>query len=56
MMLNLKLPLCEVTIPANVRETSVILAQLEFVKDRLALDPDAVIAVQNMILLLLLNI
>ena len=39
-----ELPLCEVTLPANVRGTSVVIPQLEFVKEGLLLDPDAVIA------------
>jgi len=39
-----EMPLCEVTLPANVRGTSVIIHQLEFVKEGLLLDPDAVIA------------
>ena len=43
MMRYLKLPLCEVTLPANVRGTNVVIPQLEFVKESLALDPDAVI-------------
>jgi len=39
-----ELPLVESTLPANVRGTSVVIPQLEFVKDKLFLDPDAVIA------------
>jgi len=39
-----ELPLCEVTLPANVRGTSVVIPQLEFVKEGLAMDPDAVMA------------
>ena len=39
-----ELPLCEVTLPANVRGTSLLIPQLEFVKEGLLLDPDAVIA------------
>ena len=39
-----ELPLCEITLPANVRGTSVIIPQLEFVKEGLALDPYAVMA------------
>ena len=44
MMQNLKLPLVEVTFPANVRGTIVVIPQLEFVKDSLTLKPYAVIA------------
>jgi len=43
-MQNHKLPLAEVTLPANVRGTSVAVPQLKFVKDDLALVPCAVIA------------
>jgi hypothetical protein len=39
-----ELPLAEITLPANVRGTSVIIPQLDFVKDNLALKPVAVIA------------
>jgi len=39
-----ELPLCEVTLPANVRDTSVILPQLEFVKDKLLVKPEAIMA------------
>ncbi len=39
-----ELPLCEVTLPADIRGTSVIIPQLEFVKDKLLLDPAAVMA------------
>ncbi len=39
-----ELPLVEITLPANVRGTSVIKPQLEFVKDKLFLDPCAVMA------------
>ena len=41
---NSELPLAEVTLAANVRGTHVITAQLDFVKDSLALKPIAVIA------------
>jgi len=39
-----EMPLCEVTLPANVRGTSVVIPQLEFVKDKLLVSPDAVMA------------
>ncbi|MCL4378045.1 MAG: DDE transposase [Actinobacteria bacterium] len=39
-----ELPLAEITLAANVRGTSVIIGQLDFVKDSLALNPIAVIA------------
>jgi len=39
-----ELPLVESTLPANVRGTSVILPQLEFVKDKLLVSPYAVMA------------
>ena len=39
-----ELPLCEVTLPANVGGTNVIIPQLEFVKGSLCLDPYAVMA------------
>ena len=39
-----ELPLVEITLPANVRGTSVVIPQLEFVKDDLDLNPCAVIA------------
>lgn len=39
-----ELPLAEITLPANVRGTSVIIPQLDFVKDNLSLNPVAVIA------------
>ncbi len=39
-----ELPLVEITLPANVRGTSVIIPQLESLKDSLALKPLAVIA------------
>ena len=39
-----ELPLAEITLPANVRGTSVIISQLDFVKDNLSLKPAAVIA------------
>ena len=39
-----ELPLVEVTLAANVRGTSVIIGQLDFVKDNLSLNPVAVIA------------
>jgi hypothetical protein len=39
-----ELPLAEVTLPANVRGTHVVIPQLEFVKDSLSLKPAAVIA------------
>jgi len=39
-----ELPLVETTLAANVRGTSVIIPQLDFVKDNLALKPSAVIA------------
>tara|TARA_Y100000294_G_C8545979_1_gene333169 strand:- start:115 stop:1395 length:1281 start_codon:yes stop_codon:yes gene_type:complete len=39
-----EMPLCEITLPANVRGTSVIIPQLEFVKDKLLLGPYAVMA------------
>jgi len=39
-----ELPLAEVTLPANVRGTHVVIPQLEFVKDSLYLNPAAVIA------------
>ncbi len=39
-----ELPLVETTTPANIKGTSVIISQLEFVKDKLLLDPAAVMA------------
>jgi hypothetical protein len=39
-----ELPIVEATFPANVRGTHVIIPQLDFVKDSLALKPSAVIA------------
>ena len=39
-----ELPLAEITLPANIRGTSVIIPQLDFVKDSLSLRPAAVIA------------
>ena len=39
-----ELPLCEVTLPANVKRTSVTVPQLEFVKESLCLEPYAVLA------------
>jgi hypothetical protein len=39
-----ELPLAEITLAANVRGTSVIIPQLDFVKDNLSLNPVAVIA------------
>jgi len=39
-----ELPLAEVTLPANVRGTNVVIPQLEYVKDNLTLKPLAVIA------------
>jgi len=39
-----ELPLAEVTLPANVRGTSVIVSQLDFVKDSLCIKPAAIIA------------
>ena len=39
-----EMPLCEVTLPANTRGTSVIIPQLEFVKGSLTLKPYAVMA------------
>ena len=39
-----ELPLCEITLPANIRGTSVIIPQLEFVKESLCLEPYAIIA------------
>ena len=39
-----ELPLAEITLPANVRGTSVVLPQLEFVKENLFLEPRAVMA------------
>ena len=39
-----ELPLTEITLPANVRGTSVITSQLDAIKDDLALKPKAVIA------------
>jgi len=39
-----EMPLCEVTLPANVRGTSVVIPQFKFVKESLALDPYAVVA------------
>ncbi|MCL5770968.1 MAG: DDE transposase [Actinobacteria bacterium] len=39
-----ELPLAEITLPANIRGTSVIIGQLDFVKDSLSLKPSAVIA------------
>ena len=44
MIVNLKLPLVETTLPANVHVTSVIIPQLYFIKDSLNLKPLAVIA------------
>ena len=44
MITALKLPLAEITLAANVRGTSVIIPQLDFVKDNLAVKPSAVIA------------
>lgn len=38
-----ELPLIETTLPANVRGTSVVLPQLQFVKEQLFLEPSAVI-------------
>jgi len=39
-----EMPLCEVTLPASVRGTNVIIPQLEFVKEGLCVDPYAVMA------------
>jgi len=39
-----ELPICKVTLPANVRGTSIVIPQLEFVKDKLLLGPGAVMA------------
>ena len=39
-----ELPIAETTTPANIKGTSVIIPQLEFVKDKLLLDPAAVMA------------
>jgi hypothetical protein len=39
-----ELPLAEITLPANIRGTSVIVSQLEAIKDNLSLKPKAVIA------------
>ena len=44
MIAAFKLPLAEITLAANVRGTSVIIPQLDFVKDNLILNPVAVIA------------
>ncbi len=44
MIASLKLPLVQATLAANVRGTSVITVQLDFVKDNFSLKPSAVIA------------
>ncbi|MBM3706679.1 MAG: DDE transposase, partial [Actinobacteria bacterium] len=44
MIVNLKLPLTEITLPANIRDTSVIVSQLDAIKNNLSLKLKAVIA------------
>ena len=42
MIVDLKLSLTEITFPANIRGTSVIIPQLDIIKDSLGLRPEAV--------------
>jgi hypothetical protein len=44
MIAALKLSLAEITLAANVRGNSIIIPQLDFVKDNLSLKPVTVIA------------